>query len=69
METARFLEAYRGQDDVSVPLAESLPPGTMILSTDGIDRSAFRTGVVILAMGIFAAGFAGGIAFAKWSKA
>lgn len=67
MATANSLEVL-GSNDVAVPPAASLPPGTMILSTSGIDRTGFRVGIAVLAFGIFAAGFASGIVFQKGRK-
>lgn len=67
MATANHLEAP-GLIDVAIPPAASLPPGTMILSTAGIDRTGFRVGIAMLAVGIFAAGFASGLMFEKGRK-
>jgi hypothetical protein len=46
--------------DVALPPASALPPGTMVLSVDGTSRTKLRTGIALLAAGLFAAGVATG---------
>lgn len=46
--------------DVALPPASALPPGTMVLSVNGTSRTKLRTGIALLAAGLFAAGVATG---------
>lgn len=45
---------------VDLPPASSLPPGAMVLSVEGTSRTKLRTGIALLAAGLFAAGVATG---------
>jgi hypothetical protein len=60
MEVAKSVE-------LTVPPAASVPPGTMVLSTTGTDRTKLRVGVSLLVAGVFALGFLSGAAYGRGS--